>query len=165
MKPRVTVGSSSPWARRDLERLRCNAIITSPYLTSPAAEAVVGCADPMTAVVLTTFDAATFAAGGSSLRTVRKLMALGYRLRALDGLHAKLVVTESTVLVGSQNLTAAGTRNREATAWLSDPSEVARVREGMVPWIAASRPITAEMVDHMEGLVGSLCKLAAELGV
>ena len=133
MKPCVTVGSSSPWARRDLERFRSGAVITSPYLTSPAAEAVIGCADPETTVVLTTFDATTFAAGGSSLGTVRKLMARGYRLRALDGLHAKLVVTEGAVLVGSQNLTAAGTRNLEATARVSDPAEVARVREGVAP--------------------------------
>lgn len=163
MKHRLSIRSNSLWARRELERLRSNAIITSPYLTSPAAEGIIGRADPKTAVVLTTFDAKTFAAGGSSLRTIRKLMGLGFELRTVEDLHAKLIVTEGAALVSSQNLTVAGTRNREATAWVSDPAEVARLRGRLKAWIDASKLITPEMVGQMEGLVGSLRKLAADL--
>ena len=44
-------------------------------------------ADPGTAILLITFDTGTFAAGGPSLQTVRKLITLGFTLRALDGLR------------------------------------------------------------------------------
>lgn len=137
--------------------------MTSPYLTSDAAEKVIGQADPATSVVLTTFDAETFASGGSSLGTLTKLLKAGYNVRALERLHAKLVVTERAVFVGSQNLTAAGTRNKEATALLTTHEEVRYVREASAEWIAASQPITLAMVNDMEERLLPLQKLAREL--
>jgi phosphatidylserine/phosphatidylglycerophosphate/cardiolipin synthase-like enzyme len=120
------------------------AILASPYLTSgdeALAEAVIGAGDPSRTVVLTTFDAMTFATGGSSLATLRSLLKL-CDLRSLPSLHAKVVLTEGAQIVGSQNLTLQGTRNKEIGLRLSDPTVAAALREKLEGWIAESQPIT-----------------------
>lgn len=161
--PSVTVRSVVGVACRVITDAPRGVIILSPYLTSRTAESVIGPADAVTAEVLTTFDAETFATGGSSLRTLKELMRRGFKLRALDRLHAKVVVTETEVFVGSQNLTAAGTRNKEVTACFHDPAVANRLRKDLRPWIERSTPITEDMVADMEAQLPALRRFAADL--
>ncbi len=149
---------------RALRTAPCSAIIISPYLTSRTAEMVIGGADPATCLVLTTFDAETFATGSSSLRTLRKLIQNGFTIRAVDNLHAKVLISGNDVFIGSQNLTARGGTNLEATVHLIDDEKaVCELREESERWSAESRVITLAMIGDMEQAIAPLEKLAAEL--
>ena len=97
---------------RALRAAPCSAIIISPYLTSRTAETVIGGADPATCLVLTTFDAETFATGGSSLRTLRKPIENGFTLLAVDGLHAKVLISGNDVLSQPEPDRARGTTSK-----------------------------------------------------
>lgn len=150
-------------AQESIARALEGVLIASPYLTSDTAENVIGAADPSTATILTTFRAKTFADGASCLQTLRNLIEKGYRLRYLDDLHAKIIFTSDICLLGSQNLTVAGTQNKEATAIIKDAAAIKEARETLDSWLALSQPITLEMLKDMENLVGPLLKKAEEL--
>jgi hypothetical protein len=107
-------------------------------------------ANANTATILTTFRAKTFADGASSLQTLRNLVERGFNLRHLDGLHAKLIITSEACLIGSQNISLAGTLNKEATAIMADTATATAAREGLASWRELSWPITLEMIDEME---------------
>jgi hypothetical protein len=160
---RLTLKSSAQASRHAVSVEPANTIIISPYLTSRTAESIIREANRDTAVVLTTFDAMIFATGGSKLGTLKKIHQLGFQLRAIQGLHAKLVVAGNCVHIGSQNLTAAGTRNKEATAIITSKAHVDRLRQDLKPWIAGSFPITAEMIADMERELGPHLELARKL--
>jgi hypothetical protein len=57
------------------------------------------------------------------------------------------------VSIGSQNLTARGVRNREATYCSADPVQVAQVEKMLGRWIEEATPITAEMVEDARRLL------------
>jgi phosphatidylserine/phosphatidylglycerophosphate/cardiolipin synthase-like enzyme len=158
----VLLESSSEHAREHVAQSPSDVIIASPYLTSDTAESVIGNADPKTAIILTTFRAKTFADGASSLQTLRNLITRGFQIRYLDGLHAKLILTSNTCIIGSQNLTVAGTFNKEATAIIKDTLTVADARKAFDSWLEQSLPITLEMIDEMKLLVDPLLEKANE---
>ena len=102
-----------------MEQIACapkNVRIYSPYLTSDVAETVIKAADQTTAQVFTTFKAETFATGGSFIETLRSVFDSQFQIFSVPDLHAKIVITDYAILIGSQNLTRGGTKNREATA-------------------------------------------------
>ena len=131
-------------------------LFLSPYLTSRTAESVICEADSDTSEIYTTFSAANFAAGGSSLTTVRHLIDAGFDVYHLPDLHAKVVLTEHFASVGSQNLTAGGTRNREASVAISDATELAYLRSQIMNWLGGRVRVTSEMVDDMEARLPTL---------
>ncbi len=139
-------------------------IISSPYLSAPVAPSVVKRASRRTAVVLTTFDAETFLSRASSLEIVRELVADGYDVRGVDGLHAKLVLAGDSVALGSQNLTLGGIHNLEATVLIRDAEVVGRLRNDLTAWIGQSFPITLMIVDTMEAALEALREQAEVLG-
>lgn len=138
-------------------------MLVSPYLTLPTAQHIIGAADPASSMVLTTFDAQTFAQGGSSLGAIRRIMDAGFKVHALRGLHAKVVLAGDVTLVGSQNFTAGGTLNKEATAVIYNRVIAARLRADLAAWLAAAEGITPEMLTDMEQQVRRLLKLARQL--
>lgn len=160
---RVLLGSSTDIARASISRMPKQVVFASPYLTSPAAENTIGEADPASSIVLTSFAAEIFANKASSLGTLRALLERGFDLRYLDGLHAKVIATQDTCFVGSQNLTIGGMRNREATAIVSDASVVKAVNKDVRSWTDLSRPITQQMIDEMEKAVAPLANRAGEV--
>ena len=74
----------------------------------------------------------------------------------VDGLHAKIVVSDRFASVGSQNLTKGGTRNKEASIVTTDPHIVAAIRQCVEHWRTMAQPIDLEMIDLMEQLVKPL---------
>jgi hypothetical protein len=160
--PVVLCKSSARASRRAVGAARVDVIVLSPYLTSTTAEAVVSAADPKTALVITTFKAENFATGSSRLGTIKKLIGLGFKVNELEGLHAKLILAGNVVHVGSQNLTAGGTHNKEVTAILTDTVLTKQVRRDICAWILASTPITLEMVADMERDLVSIRMLARQ---
>jgi hypothetical protein len=159
----VLLESSSVHARERIVGAPDQVVITSPYLTSDAAERVIGAADPKTSMILTTFRAETFASKASSLSTLRRLIEQGFNLRYLDDLHAKIILTQDACFVGSQNLTAGGTQNKEATALITDASTLAAVTNGLRAWLELSNPITLEMIGDMEREIGPLTERSKKL--
>jgi phosphatidylserine/phosphatidylglycerophosphate/cardiolipin synthase-like enzyme len=110
--------------------------------------------------IYTTFSAETFASGGSSIGTLRALTVASFVIYELDGLHAKIIlVSGHSVSIGSQNLTRGGTVNKEATVFLTEPAEVARVEKALAPWIASRKLITPEMIADMESRLPKLRRL------
>lgn len=133
-----------------------NVRIYSPYLTSDVAETVIKAADQTTAQVFTTFKAETFATGGSSIETLRSVFDSQFQIFSVPDLHAKIVITDCAILIGSQNLTRGGTKNREATAILTDADEIQALRDALKSWDKHKLLITKQMIDYMEREVAEL---------
>jgi hypothetical protein len=78
----------------------------------------------------------------------------GYAAFEIAGLHAKILLASGQFAsIGSQNLTARGVRNREATYCTQDGSEVAHIEELLAPWIEGATQITEEMVNDAKRLL------------
>ena len=125
-------------------------IILSPFLTSQTAETIVSCADPKTLKIYTTFRAETFAMGGSSITTMRHLFELGCKIFDIPNLHAKTILTRDFGIVGSQNLTRGGTRNKEISVTVDRQGELEYLHSEITKWSDEARAITSEMLDEME---------------
>ena len=121
--------------------------VFSPYITSPLVVESLAVADRKRAEVYTRFDLEAFAAGASSIQALEAILKAGHPLFDVPFLHAKVVIADGVVAtVGSQNLTARGTKNREASVVVTDSSEIAALRANTEQWIADASPITAEMI-------------------
>ena len=143
-------------AKKEIADQPQNVLILSPYLTSQTAETVISEAEPSSTDVYTTFKSETFASGGSSISTVRLLLELGYNLYELTHLHAKTILTSEFGLVGSQNLTKGGTKNREISVVLTDKEELDYLRSEIEEWGKDRRSISLAMVKDMENLLPEL---------
>lgn len=140
--------------KKELKHATQRVVICSPYLSPRTAETVVGAAPVENCEVYTRFSIEDFASGASSIRTLRHLHEAGYRLFELPQLHAKVVlVSGGFVSIGSQNLTANGVRNREATYVSTSPKDAQDVEAYLEPWLAYRRPITREMITQVEALL------------
>lgn len=138
------------------------AYILSPYITSSTADTVLARVDGSVCVpeIYTTFSAELFASKASSLRTLKKMLEHGCSLYHLPNLHAKVVLIPGVFAsIGSQNLTRAGTRNKEASIALLDPKIIQRLEEELRPWFEERLPITTEMIADMERLLGTVEEL------
>src|SRR5271157_4431443 len=125
-------------------------LVLSPYLTSKTAEAILATTPGERCAVYTVFEAMNFAAGASSIRTLKRLREHGCKLYHLPDLHAKIVLVPSVFAsIGSQNLTRRGTLNREATSVYTTPETVAAIWELVQPWLPDARAISDEMLDDM----------------
>ncbi len=105
--------------RKEMRRVTAKAYILSPYITSSTADSVLAHLDENVCLpeIYTTFSAELFASKASSLRTLKTMVDQGYPLYHLPNLHAKIVLMPGTFAsIGSQNLTLAGTRNKEASS-------------------------------------------------
>lgn len=160
---RILTSSAAQSMRAAAAASPSDAVFLSPYLTRATADYVIGAACPASTTVLTTFEAETFANGGSTISAFRTLMQMGFVLRALPKLHAKVVIAGDTIHLGSQNLTQGGTSNHEATVFLRSEPLVAHLRTKIQPWIDASYRITDEMLDDMERAIVPLIRQAADL--
>lgn len=159
----VVTASETIYARSVIRRLKeeirqypQNVLLLSPYLTSDTAELVIGSADPATAKVYTVFSAENFASGASSLRTLGRLLALGYNVFNLPKLHAKVVVAKNFASIGSQNLTRGGVTNFEASVILSDFHSVMLLRRKISVWAQKAELITPAMLNDIKVFLPAL---------
>ncbi len=143
-------------SKKEIARFSQAVVVLSPYLTSQTAETVIGEADPNTSEIYTTFKAETFASGGSSISTIRTLVELGYNVYELSHLHAKTILTKNIGLVGSQNLTRGGTKNREISVAITDRNDIRHLKSKIAKWAKDRRLITLEMIQFMEQLLPDL---------
>ena len=137
--------------RNELRQARQRVVVLSPYITSPLAELVLGCALPNICEIYTVLSVETFVVGASSIDTLIELQKRGYSLYELEGLHAKIVIVdESFASIGSQNLTQKGKSNLEASVAISEPGLVTEIANGIQPWLLGSRPITRQILADIE---------------
>ena len=136
-----------------------HARVFSPYITSSLAERALKGSTPRWIEVYTRFEIEAFAAGASSLSTLRMLKKKGYPLFHVPRLHAKVFDhPRDFATVGSQNLTQRGTRNREATILIRDPELLAQLRRQLARWALAGQPITMQMIRDAEAAIVLLRK-------
>lgn len=150
--------------KNELKQASGRVIFCSPYLTSRTAESVICSASVEHSEIYTRFCIEDFASGSSSLRTLRRLLEKGYKIFEIPRLHAKIVLISGRfVSIGSQNLTANGVRNREATAVSTITKDVARVEASLDSWLSDRRPITLEMVTDLEFLLPPIARKYREV--
>lgn len=135
-------------------------IAFSPYLTSPTADSVLAPrGNHQHCSVYTLFNAEVFANGSSSIRTLKRLKKLGVKLFAIENLHAKVVVVpEVCASIGSQNITAKGNHNLEASVLFSDRATVNKIWSELQPWIQNATEISSEMIEDMIRLLPPIKK-------
>lgn len=145
--------------RKEMSRVTEKTYILSPYITSSTADSVLAHLDESACLpeIYTIFSAELFASKASSLRTLKKMVHQGCSLYHLPNLHAKIVlIPETFASIGSQNLTLAGTRNKEASVALLDPKVIKRLEKELLPWLEERIPITSEMIADMAQLLGNV---------
>lgn len=133
-------------------------VILSPFITGALCRSLVK--GKANVKIFTRFDVGLFASGGSSLDELEKLLKDGHQLFQVNDLHAKVVMDESFVTIGSQNLTKRGRLlNKELTAAFDDSAVSNFVRECISPWLEEAKPITSEMISLMRSSVGNASAL------
>ena len=145
--------------RKEMRRATAKAYILSPYITSSTADSVLAHLGESAChpEIYTTFSAELFASKASSLRTLKAMVDKEYPLYHLPNLHAKIILIPGTFAsIGSQNLTLAGTRNKEASIALLGPRITKKLEAELLPWLEERIPITAEMIADMEQLIGNV---------
>jgi hypothetical protein len=141
-----------------LKRSNGEVLFVSPYLTPSVADNVIRCVPSDRAKIVTTFSLQLFASGASSIKTFDKLIEDGYSVFAVPMLHAKMVVTEEWASIGSQNLTAGGTRNLEASYFVFDPKEIRSMQEAVANWIAEGSEVSHTYVEAMKEAIPEVRK-------
>jgi len=111
--------------------------------------------------IYTVFSVENFAAGGSSLETLKKLLDAQIPVFQLQDLHAKIVWSGRQFLtIGSQNLTHRGTQQKEATVIIRKTSISPQLRETLEGWIKERRAITRGMIASVEKILPELRRKA-----
>jgi hypothetical protein len=131
-------------------------IVLSPYVTSQTADNVLLSDKPQKAKLYTLFEAELFIANSSSLKTLRHLLNAGIEIYKLDNLHAKIVLADGFISIGSQNLTSRGRKNLEASYCSDDERVIDYVRNELVLWLESASPVSELMISEMEKLIGPL---------
>jgi hypothetical protein len=131
-------------------------VFLSPYITSSTAETVLLLDGGPNCTIYTCFKAENFACRASSLKTLKKLIQNGCELFHIEGLHAKVMISDDFISVGSQNLTNKGRTNLEASFCSQDPSFIRYGQNAIEDWINLAEEITLKMIEDMEDEISSL---------
>lgn len=132
----------------------------SPFVTGRTAERVLLANGHGHVELYTVFKAENFAAGASSLHCLQRLVKGGIKVYHVPHLHAKmLLIPGRAVTIGSQNLTSGGTKNREASVFLTHPKSVSKAETEAMRWLEDRLLITAEMIDQLMAELLKLKKL------
>lgn len=100
--------------------------------------------------VVTTIDAKTLLQSPGQLFELKKLLRDRYAVLAIDGLHAKVLLTDdSLVTVGSQNFTSRGRRNKECTALAQLPINDSELAATLVQWRESAEPVDEDFIDQL----------------
>lgn len=136
--------------------------ILSPYITSKTAESVVE--HTKNCEIYTVFNIENFLIGTSSIATLKNLIKKGFRVYHVAHLHAKIIlVTDTFVSIGSQNLTNQGTKSKEATFTSTSLEVVKFIENEISTWISESKEISLDIVEFVEKELRPLKKKQKEL--
>lgn len=138
--------------------------VLSPYITSVAEKILENVKNVGDCEIYTTFEIENFVFGSSSLKTLKNLFEKGFKIYFVPQLHAKIILVADTfVSIGSQNLTIQGTKNKEATFTSTSLEAVKFVENELIEWIKDSKEISLEMIEETEKEIRPLKKLFKKL--
>ncbi|MGF6399371.1 hypothetical protein ABH905_003037 [Pseudomonas frederiksbergensis] len=141
--------------RENGERATKPLMLFSPYLTGNLAKQILG--PTLKGMVFTQFDAELFASRASDLDVIKGLMDEGHQLFHVPDLHAKVVIEQGVfATIGSQNITAKGTRNKELSVLVQGEKHLREVHRKVESWLMNATPITLEMISGMADLLPPL---------
>jgi hypothetical protein len=131
-------------------------IAFSPYITHCAITDAL--ADKKGACRLyTEVTAAGYVAGGSKIGCLKKLFKAGVKIFHVKKLHAKvLLIPGEQVTIGSQNMTAGGRGNLEATAVWKDPKAASDTAKAVKAWMDSGLEVTEQLIKDLEAELGRL---------
>ena len=124
------------------------AILLMPYVTGRTATEI---ADALgsAGTLVTRLDLLDFVSGASSIDALLAVQKAGMEIRALPDLHAKLFVTAETTTIGSQNLTARGTRNKEMSILVQAVDDREAVRDIAEAWVEEARAVGRAEIEEI----------------
>ncbi|MCL1056831.1 phospholipase D-like domain-containing protein [Shewanella gelidimarina] len=135
-------------------------IIFSPYISSKTADVVIEKAIGKKCVIYTLFSAELFINLSSSVSTLISLKKKGVTLYGLPKLHAKLVIVPGVFAsVGSQNLTARGTKNLEASIVITSKNKIDKLLLQTEEWTGERSEISLSMLEDMAKLIKPFVKI------
>lgn len=86
----------------------------------------------------------------AQLLTLKALVETGVEVRSLPRLHAKVLwVDRHFIALGSQNFTTYARKSKEVTSVPQPPPADSKFTETLDQWLAASTPVTADLLDHL----------------
>jgi PLD-like domain len=143
---------------------RSHVLIFFPYMKGALALDLLKLVPPRRCEIFTVCSIENFASGASCVQTFRELIESKYKLFHINRLHAKVVLVRGEyATLGSQNLTRAGTRNREVSIGLSGAEDVNKLEAKIDKWRAFGRSIDLEEIRHIETVLEPLKMQALQL--
>ncbi|MFT4747767.1 MAG: hypothetical protein ACI8XG_001850 [Congregibacter sp.] len=131
-------------------------VFFSPYITSSTAETVLLVDGGPACTIYTCFKAENFACRASSLKTLKKLFRNDCKLFHIENLHAKVMLSDDFVSIGSQNLTNKGKTNLEASFCSDDTDFLQYSHNAVEDWVSLAEEITLAMIEDMEDEIAPL---------
>jgi hypothetical protein len=139
--------------------------VFSPFLDCLLVEilANAGNIDPSNILVITDFKNATFLEHPAQLQAIKALLRLGISVRTLPLLHAKVLLTDDEhVVLGSQNFTKQGRKNKETSSVLEGTTQASRSLQTLLEWADTADPIEEALVDRLLKRINPLAKRLKE---
>lgn len=100
--------------------------------------------------IITDFNPETILDQPYHLFTVKRLLERGYIVKKLDGLHAKILVTDQKYIsVGSQNFTSRGRKNKECTAIPNSLLDISDCLSILEEWQNKSQSIDIHLISML----------------
>lgn len=161
------VSFARPHLLAAIEAARLSVWLASPFLSRPAARSIASSVQarsaPMDRRLLTALDPQSVQAGALDPRALRDLATVGFEIRTIRNLHAKVSIADASWgLVGSGNLTGAGlggsgevpsgqNTNVELGVLLSQP-QIAHATQLYADWWASADLVSLETIARYEAL-------------
>lgn len=141
--------------------------ILFPYITSTTAENVLENVNWENCEIYTQYKIENFVNGSTCIKTLIKLVENGAKIYFLPNLHAKIVLISDTfVSIGSQNLTANGTQNKEATFTSTSLKTIEFIEEKLKKnWLLEGDRVNLERLKDIEKIIKPLIQNYSKLKV
>lgn len=103
---------------------------------------------PDNITVITNFKVDNLIENYGQLKTIKTLLDKGIPVLSIDSIHAKILLIDGQhVVIGSQNFTNQGRRNREASIALSDSVENTKFLKILQRWEDEAEPVEGGFVE------------------
>ncbi len=125
-------------------------VLFSPYLDDLAVQLLKKAHLPAEGICVVTDLSPSNANILQQLKSLKKMLNLGFDVRSLDRLHAKvLYIDQESATVGSQNFTRYGRGSRETTVAPQSTLKESEFRNTLDQWVADSEAISLALVEYL----------------
>jgi uncharacterized protein YukE len=147
-KSSILASDMVPTWRKQISSAKSSIILVSPYLDDLVFDLLTKANVPASHITVLT----DLAPSGNpkfykkQLETLLKLKEIGYKIVALERVHAKLLITDNeSISLGSQNFTRYGRQSKEVSAFDSDPRHLNAISE-VLNWIIEANEISTDLI-------------------